>query len=146
LVRVTSLPVVLQIAASRSPPGWAGADWAAHGQLRRRHARTVRLDQPALPDADLDPFVARLARRIASFPAEAVLSANRVLNELTLPGAEAIRADARRFRQLVASDTARARIAALFTQGLQTRGQLELELGDASEPSDRKDQNPRPGR
>ena len=51
----------------------------------------------ALPDADLDAFVARLARRIASFPADAVRSAKRVLNELTLPGADAIRADARRF-------------------------------------------------
>jgi len=48
----------------------------------------------ALPDADLDAFVARLARRIASFPADAVRSAKRVLNELTLPGADAIRARA----------------------------------------------------
>jgi enoyl-CoA hydratase/carnithine racemase len=31
----------------------------------------------ALPDADLDAFVARLARRIASFPADAVLAAAR---------------------------------------------------------------------
>ena len=84
----------------------------------------------ALPNAELDAFVARLARRIASFPTDAVLSAKRVLNELTLPGANAIRADARRFRQLVASDTAKARTAALFTQGLQTRGPLELDLGD----------------
>jgi enoyl-CoA hydratase/carnithine racemase len=84
----------------------------------------------ALPDADLDAFVARLARRIASFPAEAVWSAKRLLNELTLPGADAIRADARRFRQLVASDTAKGRTAALFTQGLQTPGPLELDLGD----------------
>jgi enoyl-CoA hydratase/carnithine racemase len=84
----------------------------------------------ALPDADLDAFVARLARRIASFPAEAVRSAKRVLNELTLPGANAIRADARRFHQLVASDTAQGRTAALFTQGLQTRGPLERDLGD----------------
>ena len=84
----------------------------------------------ALPDADLDAFVARLARRIASFPADAVRSAKRVLNELTLPGADAIRADARRFHQLVASDTAKSRTAALFSQGLQTRGPLELDLGD----------------
>jgi enoyl-CoA hydratase/carnithine racemase len=84
----------------------------------------------ALPDADLDAFVARLARRIASFPADAVRSAKRVLNELTLPGAAAIRADARRFRQLVVSDAARARTAALFAQDLQTRGPLELDLGD----------------
>ena len=74
--------------------------------------------------------MARLARRIASFPADAVRSAKRVLNELTLPGADAIRADARRFRQLVASDTAKVRTAALFTQDLQTRGPLELDLGD----------------
>src|SRR3954452_15871599 len=46
----------------------------------------------ALPDAHLDAFVARLARRIASFPVEAVRSAKRALNDLTLPGADAIRA------------------------------------------------------
>src|SRR5271166_2084946 len=84
----------------------------------------------ALPDADLDAFVARLARRIASFPADAVRTAKRVLNELILPGAGAIRADARRFHQLVVSDPAQARTAALFAQGLQTRGPLELDLGD----------------
>ena len=84
----------------------------------------------ALPDADLDAFVARLARRIASFPAGSVRSAKRVLNELTLPGADAIRGDARRFHQLVTSDPAQGRTAALFTQGLQTRGPLELNLGD----------------
>jgi hypothetical protein len=39
-------------------------------------------------------------------------------------------APTRRFRQLVASDTAQARTATLFTQGLQTRGPLELHLGD----------------
>src|SRR5437879_1438804 len=81
-----------------------------------------------LPDADLDAFVARLARRIASFPADAVRSAKRVLNELTLPGA-----DARRFQQLVRSDTVKARLATLFAQGLQTRGPLELDLGDRIE-------------
>jgi enoyl-CoA hydratase/carnithine racemase len=84
----------------------------------------------ALPDADLDAFVASLARRIASFPAEAVLSTKQVLNELTLPGADAVRADARRFQQLVRSDAAQARTARLFALGLQTRGPLELDLGD----------------
>src|SRR5580704_3105734 len=84
----------------------------------------------ALPDAELDAFVARLARRIGSFPADAVRAAKRVLNELTMPGADAIRADARRFHQLVISDAAQDRTAALFAQGLQTRGPLELDLGD----------------
>ena len=87
----------------------------------------------ALPDAELDAFVARLARRIASFPVDAVRSTKRVLNQLTLPGADAIRADARRFQQLVASDTVKARAATLFAQGLQTRSPLELDLGDRIE-------------
>jgi hypothetical protein len=74
--------------------------------------------------------VGRLARRIVSFPADAVRSAEQVLNGLTLPGADATRAGARRFRQLVASDTVKARTGALFAQGLQTRSPLELDLGD----------------
>ena len=47
-----------------------------------------------------------------------------------MPGTDAIRADARRFHQLVVSDAAQGRTAALFAQGLQTRGPLELDLGD----------------
>ena len=84
----------------------------------------------ALPDAELDAFVARLARRVASFPADAVRSAKRLLNEPTMPGPDAIRADAPRFRQLVVSDAAQGRTAALFAQGLQTRDPLERDLGD----------------
>jgi enoyl-CoA hydratase/carnithine racemase len=87
----------------------------------------------ALPDAELDAFVARLARRIASFPADAVRSTKQVLNELTLPAADAIRTDAQRFQRLVGSDTVKARAATLFAQGLQTRGSLELDLGDRIE-------------
>jgi enoyl-CoA hydratase/carnithine racemase len=88
----------------------------------------------ALPDAELDQFVAWLARRIASFPVEAVRVTKQVLNELTLADADATRADARRFQQLVRSDTVKARMAALFAQGLQTRGELELDLGDRIGP------------
>ena len=84
----------------------------------------------SLPDAELDAFVDRLARRIASFPTDAVQSTKQVLNELTLPGPEAIRADAKRFQQLIGSDAVRARAATLFAQGLQTRSPLELDLGD----------------
>ncbi|WP_239028197.1 enoyl-CoA hydratase/isomerase family protein [Pseudonocardia acidicola] len=87
----------------------------------------------ALPDAGLDAFVARLARRIASFPADAVRSTEQVLNELPLPGGDAIRADARRFQHVAGSDTVDARAATLFAQGLQTRGPLELDLGDRIE-------------
>lgn len=84
----------------------------------------------ALPDAELDAFVARLARRIASFPADAVRAVKQVLNDLTLPAPDAIRADARQFQRLVRSDTVQTRMASLFAQGLQTRGPLELDLGN----------------
>jgi enoyl-CoA hydratase/carnithine racemase len=84
----------------------------------------------ALPDAELDAFVASLARRIASFPADAVQTAKQVVNELTLAEADAIRADAKQFQQLVRSETVKTRMATLFAQGLQTRGPLERELGD----------------
>ena len=47
-----------------------------------------------------------------------------------LPDADAIRADARRFQHFVASDAVKARMATLFAQGLQTRGDLELDLGN----------------
>ena len=38
-----------------------------------------------------------------------------------------MRADARRFQQLVVSEMVQARAATLFAQGLQTRGPLELD-------------------
>jgi enoyl-CoA hydratase/carnithine racemase len=84
----------------------------------------------ALPDAELDDFVDDLARRIASFPVDGVRAAKQVLNELTLPAADAYRADAKRFRHHVTTDEVQARTAALFKQGLQTRGDLELDLGE----------------
>ena len=83
----------------------------------------------AVPDAELDDFVAGLARRIASFPPDAVRATKAVVNELTLAPADAYRADAKRFRRFVSSDVVQTRIATLFGQGLQTRGDLELELG-----------------
>ena len=88
----------------------------------------------ALPDADLDAFVARLARRIASFPADGVRSAKRVLNELTMPGADAIRANAVRFRQLVVSDPAQARTAALSRRACRPAARSSSTSATASEP------------
>ena len=71
-----------------------------------------------------------IAAATSVVPADAMRSTKRVLNELTRPGAEAIRADTRQFHQLVGSDTVKARTATLFAQGLQARGPLEVELGD----------------
>lgn len=83
----------------------------------------------ALPDAELDDFVTTLARRIASFPAEAVTATKHVINELALPPADAYRSDARRFQYFTKTDAVQARSAELFARGLQTRGELELHFG-----------------
>ncbi|WP_200215440.1 enoyl-CoA hydratase/isomerase family protein [Micromonospora coerulea] len=83
----------------------------------------------ALPDAELDEFVATLARRIASFPSAAIQSTKRAINELTLPLVDAVRADGRRFQELVAAPEVQDRSKELFGQGFQTRGPLELDLG-----------------
>jgi hypothetical protein len=48
---------------------------------------------------------------------------------LTLPAVDAVRADAKRFQHLVASDAVKARTATLFANGLQARSDLELNLG-----------------
>jgi hypothetical protein len=53
-----------------------------------------------------------------------------MLNDLTLPAADAIRVDARQFQHLVRSDIVQTRMATLLAQGLQTPGPLELDLGD----------------
>jgi enoyl-CoA hydratase/carnithine racemase len=83
----------------------------------------------ALSDAELDEFVARLACRVASFPAEVVRTVKAMVNELALPPAESIRADARTFQRLATTDALKNRAATVFARGLQTRGEVELELG-----------------
>jgi hypothetical protein len=82
--------------------------------------------------------VARFARRIASFPAEAVRTAKQVLNDLTLPQPDAIRADARRFQHLARSDTARARTATLFARACGPAARLNSTSATASDPCNRR--------
>jgi hypothetical protein len=103
------------------------------GRFRRRHGRAVRLDQPSAARCR--------ARRLRgqARPSHRIIPHGRcaidlqVLNEQTMPGADAIRADARRFQQLVRSEAVQTRVATLFEQGLQTRGPLERDLGDRLE-------------
>ncbi|MER8182997.1 enoyl-CoA hydratase/isomerase family protein [Kitasatospora sp. NPDC094015] len=85
----------------------------------------------ALPDAELDGFVAALATRLAGFPRDALIAAKAAVNALTLPAAAEVRADAALFQQLVRADGVQHRTAALFRGGFQTRGPLELDLGAA---------------
>jgi len=85
----------------------------------------------ALPDAELDTFVAELASRIASFPIAGLLATKDRVNSATLPDVAEVRADARLFQQLVVSEAVQSRAGALFARGFQTRGDVELNLGRA---------------
>ncbi|SEO06559.1 Enoyl-CoA hydratase/carnithine racemase [Actinacidiphila rubida] len=85
----------------------------------------------ALPDAELDAFVARLAARLAGFPRAGLAAAKAAVNAVALPTPDAVRADAALFQEHVRSEASQRRTAVLFDRGLQTRGPLELTLGDA---------------
>ncbi|GAA2796041.1 enoyl-CoA hydratase/isomerase family protein [Kitasatospora paracochleata] len=85
----------------------------------------------ALPDADLDGFVERLAKRIAGFPPEGVKAAKRAINDLTLPDRANVRSDAATFQGLIARPETRERLDRLAGRGLQTPGELERDLGRA---------------
>ncbi len=85
----------------------------------------------AVPDAELDEFVAGIAARISGFPRDALIAAKSAINAISLPTPAEVRADAALFQQLVRSEGARQRTAELFKRGLQTRGTTELDLGEA---------------
>lgn len=85
----------------------------------------------ALPDAELDGFVERLATRIAGFPPEGVRAAKRAVNDLTLASAAQVRSDAVTFQSLIARPESRERLDHLAGQGLQSPGDLERDLGKA---------------
>ncbi|GAA2591304.1 enoyl-CoA hydratase/isomerase family protein [Streptomyces tubercidicus] len=84
----------------------------------------------AVPDAELDEFVAGIAGRMADFPRDALIAAKSAINAISLPTPADVRADAAMFQQLVRGESSQERTAALFQRGLQTRGRAELELGD----------------
>jgi hypothetical protein len=67
-----------------------------------------------------------------------VRSTKRLLNELTLPGAVAIRSDAQRFRLLVASDPAKDRAAVWGTpRWRRSWAGTPVECGESGPPSRR---------
>jgi len=84
----------------------------------------------ALQPDDLDAFVDRLARRIASFPPEAVAHAKRsVLNAERLPLEEGLREEAYLFQDTLRFDSAQRLMKRFLERGGQTR-LGELRVGD----------------
>jgi enoyl-CoA hydratase/carnithine racemase len=83
----------------------------------------------ALPPAELGPFVDRLARRIASFPAEAIALAKRAVDAADATVVAGLLEEAHCFNLTLETAAARERMAAFMAAGGQTR---EVELGLAN--------------
>jgi len=81
----------------------------------------------AFPAEDLGPFVNRLARRIASFPTEAIALAKASANAADLSVREGLLDEAHYFNQAVATTAARERMKGFLAMGGQTR-EVELNL------------------
>src|SRR5881397_3624980 len=82
----------------------------------------------ALPPAELGPFVDRLARRIASFPADAIALAKAAVNAAELPTEQGLLEEAACFNGTLGTAAARQRMARFLELGGQTRA-VELHLG-----------------
>ena len=84
----------------------------------------------AIPDAELDDFVDRFARRVSSFDKEALTEAKRQVNRASrlADDAQLVAAGTAFVRMLTRPDT-QAHISKLMSRGLQQRGDFELRLG-----------------
>ena len=82
----------------------------------------------ALPAKELGPFVDRLARRIASFPAEAIALAKTSVDAAELPTLEGLLEEAHAFQRTLATSSAQKRMSRFLEVGGQTR-EVELNLG-----------------
>ena len=82
----------------------------------------------ALPAPELRPFVSALARRIASFPREAILLAKRAADAADTTVREGLLEEAHLFNRTLASPDARARMDIFISSGSQNP-EAELDLG-----------------
>jgi len=89
----------------------------------------------SIPDAELDAFVERFATRVASFDREAMSLAKQRLNHLGgVPDPADLEGSQAEFYRLLQRPQAQAHVADLFRRGLQTRGDLELNMGERLGP------------
>ncbi|MFE9575128.1 enoyl-CoA hydratase/isomerase family protein [Nocardia sp. NPDC006044] len=84
----------------------------------------------AVPNDELDMYVADLAARIAGHPISGLAEAKRAINRRYLPDPADLATDTAAFRQLFDSPEVRAAITAGIEAGLQSRGPLEYSFGD----------------
>lgn len=95
------------------------------GLLAERYGYVNR----ALPDAELDEFVDRFARRIAGFEKQALVEAKGFVDQVSLPDDALFPPALDNFFRSVARPGPRARMAGLLKAGLQRRSDVESDLG-----------------
>jgi enoyl-CoA hydratase/carnithine racemase len=98
--------------------------------IRGELAESIGYVNRALPDAELDAFVAALATRIASFDKWAIANTKRLVNAASLPPDVEIAAGWDACIKSIARPAAQARIKALFELGFHEPGDAETRLGD----------------
>ena len=83
-----------------------------------------------IPDAELDDFVDRFARRIASFEKKALTEAKRLVNRSSrLPDDAHIVVASDTFLRMLTWSETQSRIAKILERGFQKPGDFELRLG-----------------
>ena len=83
----------------------------------------------SLPDEELDEFVDKLARRIASFDKQAIAETKRLVNVASLPPDSEIEPEWGAFIDSLGRDAARDRIRKLMDRGFHHPGDVETRLG-----------------
>jgi enoyl-CoA hydratase/carnithine racemase len=94
------------------------------GDLAERYGYVNR----ALPDAELDPFVDTMARRIAGFDKQAIAAIKRLVDIPTLPSDIEIGAEWGAFLDSAHRPQAQQNIKRLMEMGLQTTPEVEKRL------------------
>lgn len=89
----------------------------------------------SIPDAELDDFVDRFARRVASFESSAIADAKRTIyKRLGLATPEEFRETQQIFFKSISNPGTQARIQQIMKDGFQQPGDYELNLGDRLGP------------
>lgn len=83
----------------------------------------------ALPDAELETFVAELARRIARFPHQGLMDIKERINAISLAPADDFRKDSELFGKATQFPETKDRYKRILELGLQQNGDTELNLG-----------------
>jgi len=96
------------------------------GQTAERYGYVNR----ALPDAELDGFVDKFARRIATFDRRPIEAAKNLVNQVSLPSADRLLDGSNSFLTSVAWPEAERRFQALFERGLNKPGDTENRFGE----------------